>query len=51
MDQVQAPGLAVEGLDGRHHAAPVPDGGEHADAGDHCAIGRYGCFVVHDRPL
>ena len=34
MYEVEAPRLAVEGLDRRDHAAPVADGGEHAGAGN-----------------
>ena len=34
VDEVEAPRLAVEGLDARHHAAPVAHGGEHPGAGN-----------------
>ena len=34
VDEMETSRLAVEGLDGRDHAAPVADGGEHAGAGD-----------------
>ena len=34
VDEMETPCLAVEGLDGCDHPAPVADGGEHAGAGD-----------------
>ena len=34
VDEVQTPRVTVEGLDGRNHATPVTDGGQHAGAGD-----------------
>ena len=34
VDEMQAPRLAVEGLDGRDHPAPVADGREHPGPGD-----------------
>ena len=44
VDQVDASVVAVEGFDGRDHAGPVADGGEHAGARDvaSCGLGIHG---------
>ena len=40
MDQMKAPGLAVEGFDGSDHATPVAHGGKHSGAGDGDCVRR-----------
>ena len=42
VNEVDAPVVAVEGFDGRDHADPVTDGGEHAVARDVTSCGRDG---------
>ena len=42
VDEMETPRLAVEGLDGRDHSAPVADGRKHAGAGDGDGL-RCGC--------
>ena len=49
VDEVEAPCLAIEGLDRRDHAAPVADGGEHAGAGNGGVSRRGGHELLRGR--